>query len=264
MGVLSAELRNRLHYALDSSFDDSVGYGTMSAYLTDPWKRILADTHVKFFRKSISTYNSDVSNQRDILKRLCVESSIGALFDFIEFVLRHPQCPDGLASEVRDALVEGRSAYRVLDRRTISAVGTPLEAEAISRAVMASEHAAPGAARHLIDASSDLRRGDWSGSIRNSIHAVESVAVVLAPSKDTLGDALAVLASNGHVHGGLRAAFNKLYGYSSEEEGVRHALVFQDSSATDETDALFMLGACAAFVSYLLTRARSGGLIAAE
>lgn len=261
LGALSTELRNRLHYAFDTSFNESLGYGTMAAYLTDPWKRILTDTHVKFFHKNVSTYNSDVSAQQAILNRLCMEASLGSLFDFIEFLLRHPLCPDELASEVRDALVDGRSAYRILDGRTVSAVGTPLEAETISRAIMASEHAAPGAARHLLEASSDLRRGDWSGSIRNSIHAVESVAGVLAPSKNTLGDALAVLAANGHVHGGLRAAFSKLYGYSSDEEGVRHALVFQDSSAADETDALFMLGACAAFVSYLLTRARAGGLL---
>jgi hypothetical protein len=35
---------------------------------------------------------------------------------------------------------------------------------------------------------------------------------------------------------------------------VRHALVFGDEAQVDEADALFMLGACASFVSYLLTR----------
>jgi hypothetical protein len=45
-----------------------------------------------------------------------------------------------------------------------------------------------------------------------------------------------------------------LYGYSSDEEGVRHALVFKEEAQVDEADALFMLGACASFVSYLLAR----------
>lgn len=263
LGVLSADLRNRLHYAFDSSFAESIGYGTMSAYLDDPWKRILTDTHVKFLRKNVSQFSGDVSRQSDFLQQICMGADLGVLFDYIEFVLRHPLCPDGLVSEITDALVQGRSAYRILDGRTISAVGTALEAETISTAVRAAEGPAPGAARHLLDASSDLRRGDWSGSIRNSIHAVESIAVKLASPKDTLNDALAVLATKGHLHGGLKAAFGKLYGYSSDEEGVRHALVFQDSSAADETDALFMLGACAAFVSYLLTRGQAGGLIQA-
>ena len=264
LGVVTADLRNRLHYVFDTSFDESVGYGTMSAYLTNPWRRLLADTHVKFFLKNVSTFDSDVSIQRSVLQRISMQADVGVLFDYVEFVLQHPLCPDGLANEIGDALIQGRSAYRVLDGKTVSAVGTPLEAEAISQAVTATQGVAPGAARHLLNASTDLRRGDWSGSIRNSIHAVESVAVVLAPSKDTLNDALAVLAGKGHLHGGLKAAFAKLYGYSSDEEGVRHALVFQDSSAVDETDALFMLGACAAFVSYLLTRASVGGLIQSQ
>ncbi|AZS20006.1 hypothetical protein CSW63_04700 [Caulobacter sp. FWC26] len=97
--------------------------------------------------------------------------------------------------------------------------------------------------------------------MRESIHAVESVAVQLAPSKDTLGDALAVLSAQQHIHGGLKKAFGALYGYTSDEEGVRHALVFQDGPAVDESDALFMLGACASFVSYLVAKGRAGGLM---
>lgn len=261
LGVLSAELRNRLHYVVDSSFDDSVGYGTMSAYLEDPWKRILQDTHVKFFGKNISQYESDAHIQRSIIQRIFMSGDVSTVFDYVEFLIQHRMCPDGMAADLADALAETRSAYRIMDERTVSAVGTALEGETISEAVATAREAAPGAAKHLLDASSDLRRGDWSGSIRNSIHAVESVAVLLAPSKNTLGDALAVVEAKGHLHGGLRAAFTKLYGYSSDEEGVRHALVFQDASAADETDALFMLGACAAFVSYLLTRARVAGVI---
>lgn len=257
LGVLSAELRNRLHYVVDSSFEDSVGYGTMSAYLEDPWRRILQDTHVKFLGKNISHYDGDVSLQRSIIERIFMKGEIGTIFDCIEFLIQHRMCPDGMVADLADALVETRSAYRIMDERTVSAVGTALEGETISKAVAAAREGAPGAASHLLDASSDLRRGDWSGSIRNSIHAVESVAVLLSPSKSKLGDALAVVEANGHLHGGLRSAFNKLYGYSSDEEGVRHALVFQNASAADETDALFMLGACAAFVSYLLTRARA-------
>jgi hypothetical protein len=90
--------------------------------------------------------------------------------------------------------------------------------------------------------------------VRESIHAVEAVAVRLAPGTGTLGAALKVLEQRGHLHGGLKAAFSSLYGYSSDEEGVRHALVFGDEAQVDEADALFMLGACASFVSYLLAR----------
>ena len=90
--------------------------------------------------------------------------------------------------------------------------------------------------------------------MRESIHAVEAMAVRLAPEKNTLSAALNMLERRGHLHGRLKAAFEKLYAYSNDEEGVRHALVFGDEAQVDEADALFMLGACASFVSYLLAR----------
>ncbi|ODP39356.1 hypothetical protein BFL28_11145 [Sphingomonas turrisvirgatae] len=55
--------------------------------------------------------------------------------------------------------------------------------------------------------------------------------------------------------GHLKKAFGALYGYTSDTDGVRHALVFNDSANVSEAEALFMFGACAAFVSYLLTTA---------
>lgn len=101
-----------------------------------------------------------------------------------------------------------------------------------------------------------LHEGKWAGSVRESIHAVESVACELAPGKNTLGAALDAIKIK-DLHGGLKEAFEKLYGYASNEKGVRHALVFGGAEAkVDETDALFMLGACASFVSYLLARGR--------
>jgi hypothetical protein len=44
-------------------------------------------------------------------------------------------------------------------------------------------------------------------------------------------------------------------------KGVRHALVFDGEANVDMTDALFMLGSCAAFVSFMAGKARAAGLI---
>jgi hypothetical protein len=58
----------------------------------------------------------------------------------------------------------------------------------------------------------------------------------------------------------MKKGFASLYAYTSDEGGIRHALL-EDAAKVDETDALFMLGACAAFVSYILNKARSTGLL---
>ncbi len=43
---------------------------------------------------------------------------------------------------------------------------------------------------------------------------------------------------------------SNLYGYTSDKEGVRHALIANDG--TDLLDAKFMLVACAAFINFVI------------
>lgn len=134
------------------------------------------------------------------------------------------------------------------------AIGSEHQAEAFDRAMKdAEESNALGAKAHLVQAGRDLRLGNWPGSVRESIHAVEAMAKRIAPEEKTLGAALKVIEKKGHLHGSLKSSMNALYGYANDENGIRHALL-DDQAKVDETDAVFMLGACAAFVSYLVAR----------
>jgi hypothetical protein len=59
----------------------------------------------------------------------------------------------------------------------------------------------------------------------------------------------------------MKKAFMALYAYSSDEHGIRHPLLFADVPTLREADALFMIGSCSAFVSYLINTARAAWLI---
>jgi hypothetical protein len=87
------------------------------------------------------------------------------------------------------------------------------------------------------------------------------LARLLEPSATTLNPALDKLAKAGHVHPALKAGLSKLYGYTSDEPGIRHPLLEDGDAKVDETDALFMISACSAFVSYLISKARTAGLL---
>jgi len=63
------------------------------------------------------------------------------------------------------------------------------------------------------------------------------------------------------MHGALKKGFLAIYGFTSDEQGIRHALLDKDAPDVDEVDALFMIGACSAFVSYLINKARLTGLL---
>ena len=50
---------------------------------------------------------------------------------------------------------------------------------------------------------------------------------------------------------------SKLYGYTSDEQGVRHAFLDQESSRVGMDEAVYMLGACASFASFLWRKHKS-------
>jgi len=255
LGEVSDELRRLLYYYISLEIDRESSYTPYSRLIEDKWRRVAMDLHVLFFRKPIDTFDSGTSENKQHLNVFIQRAKIGELFNLVEFFVRHPGCSGELKRELADAFVTARAAYRVFDSKYIAAIGTEEQAAALERAIADAEAKNATAVRkQLIAAGVALRNSDWAGSLRESIHAVEAMAVRLAPGTDTLGAALKVLEQRGHLHGGLKAAFGSLYGYSSDEEGVRHALVFGDEAQVDEADALFMLGACASFVSYLLAR----------
>ena len=53
------------------------------------------------------------------------------------------------------------------------------------------------------------------------------------------------------IHSGLKSAFNTLYGYTSDANGIRHAGDIGGKSSTFE-EAKFMLVSCCAFINYLI------------
>jgi hypothetical protein len=255
LGEASGELRNLLNYALSLEIDRESYAPYTSAIFKDEWKRVAMDIHVRFFGNTIDTFNHGAYENEKSYERFIWSADIGKLFDFVEFLVRHPRCSTELKREFEEAFATARAAYRVFDSKYIAAIGTDEQAAAFERAITDAEAKNATAARkQLIAAGVALRNSDWAGSVRESIHAVEAMAVRLAPGTDVLGEALKVLEQSGRLHGGLKKAFAALYGYSSDQEGVRHALVFDDEAKVDEADALFMLGACASFVSYLLAR----------
>jgi len=60
------------------------------------------------------------------------------------------------------------------------------------------------------------------------------------------------------MHPSLKQGFEKLYGYTSDDDGIRHALL--DEANLDMEDARFMLVSCSAFVNYLVVKAQKAGI----
>ena len=195
----------------------------------------------------------------DFRKRLKIIFATGEyqeIYGFLQWLLR--AAPSPLNWKTIDMLLEHcHSAYRIIDDgKTFAPISSSEDAAAVNRAfsdLAASEF--HGARAHLRTAAEMLTEGNAADSIRESIHAVESVARLMG-SKNSLAGALQKLKANRIVHPALERGFNSLYGFTSDEKGIRHPLLDDGDAKVDETDAMFMIGACSAFVSYLINRSK--------
>jgi hypothetical protein len=165
------------------------------------------------------------------------------------------------ARSVNGVLINCRCAYRVIDDLTIVPLVSDAEATTVQQAFLElSAEKFTGAKTHLSKAASHLTTGDFADSIRESIHAVDAVARKLAPNANDLGPALSALQEAGYIHKAMKAGFSSLYGYASNEKGIRHALVDDSGAKVTEADAIYMFGSCAAFVTYLIAKAKEFGI----
>lgn len=232
-------------------YSDGMGYGGGS-YLTGAWRTIMEVWHVTREHKYVDEFNIDYAQRQSHLKAIITSKDYLIVFEFIQFLIQRPDCPYRLAAGLGIVLERTRSAYRIVDDLVVP-ISTDEEAEAITLALDAAASAkARGPQAHLRNAANQLTSGQWAASIRESISAVEGAAKSIEPSASTLGPALAKLQSSIGLAPEMKKAFGSLYGYASSGNGVRHALVFEGESDVTERDALFMFGACAAFVGYLL------------
>ena len=106
--------------------------------------------------------------------------------------------------------------------------------------------------RRALELLADRNTPDYRNSIKESISAVESLAALTVGESGTLGQLIKKLEQKIGLHPALGKAFNKLYGYTSDEGGIRHALA--DEETADFDHAKFMLVVCSAFVGFVLSK----------
>lgn len=256
LGEVSGDLRRLIDYSLSKEIDRFKVVGVRKSTFHGTWKIVASDLHVHFFRQSARSFNNNAHDVEQTLERLIERTNLAQLFDLVEFFAGHADCSINLKQDLADAFVSARAAYRLVGKQII-AIGNEEQGAAVERAIYEAGAAGVGAVRsHLIAAGAELRVGNWGSSVRESIHAVEAMSRKIDPDSNTLGPALKKLEQKGYIHGSLKSGFEKLYGYTNDERGIRHALS-EDEAKVDEADALFMLGACASFVSYLMSKSAS-------
>lgn len=188
------------------------------------------------------------------------------IYDFIEFVA-NTENPSKSSSKLfiklcNESLEKEKSAYRFVNNKIVQ-ITNESEILSIEESLERSEsNNLKGVYIHLSEALnklSDRKSPDYRNSIKESISAVESIAQVISgDSKAELGKSLKIIEEKVGMHSALKKGFCSIYGYTSDEGGIRHAML-EESDIFFE-DAKYMLVSCTTFINYLIMKSERAGL----
>jgi hypothetical protein len=212
----------------------------------------------------LDTLDDNFADTYQRIRKLFFEWEWDEVYDFIEFISQ-VDCPvnsDEFRKFCNNMLERELSAYRFVDN-IITEITDENELKEIENAIQSSkETKLTGVHSHLKSALtklSDRKNPDYRNSIKESISAVESISQVISGNpKAELGQALKVVEQNIGLHGALKKGFIAIYGYTSDEGGIRHALL--EESKVDFEDAIYMLVSCSAFINYLIMKSVKAGI----
>jgi DNA-binding transcriptional ArsR family regulator len=253
---MNDELRNSLWNALDAAFWSTSGFvfGRSGGYgEIEEFSRLLWFHHFKEPVDSRPGYgHTDRGSQ--ILKQIrshFFRCEWNEVYDLLEFVVRmHAKDKPRLADYLNNILDRELAGYRFVDGVIVDI--TDAQEVALLSEALADTKFGPVTA-HLeraLQLLADRKQPDYRNSIKESISAVEAMARIVSQSpKATLGEALKALEKAGHLHPALKDGFSRLYGYTNDGDGIRHAML--DEPNIDLSDAKYFLLSFTSFINYL-------------
>jgi len=256
------ELRNYLWTALSIHyFTDLEDYSENNS---DPIQILFTQLWVWHYHKRLDEMPTRVHRIVDLVKKEFIESSWNEMFDLLEFIPNHykDEYDDGYDNQKNHRFYEFAnsgletfiSAYRFVGG-LLTEINSEQEIASIEEALDISSKfsSVHQHLRRALELMTDRKDPDYRNSIKESISAVEALAKLISgKSKDTLGASLNRIKGKINLHQALEQGFKNIYGYTSDEGGIRHALSEAESCQLE--DARFMLISCSAFINYLIVK----------
>lgn len=262
---MDADLRNSLWNASVIYYLNSLNASESSfIHLADWVNELVISLWINFFKAPIDS----MANLRGVIF-MDIKTRFSYLewyevYDFIQFLATESTektvnkkfikyCNHVLENEISGWRFVGEKIAPVTSKEEIAAIEEALEQPKSLRPVAIHLNSA-------LDFMSDRKSPDHRNSIKESISAVESMCTLIAGTKKAeLTQALTAMRKKGiDLHPALEQAFTKLYGYTSNEGGIRHALLEEPNLHFE--DAKFMLVACSAFINYLKLKSSKAGI----
>lgn len=253
---MPSTLRSGLWDAVRLHFFTSIysGYGNV----TQEFENISDLIWFHFYREPMDDKPENGETALSTIRSKFMAASFSQVYSFLEFMANIDNHISTMASRVRQfatfcnsVLERERSMFRFAGATLVQLS----DEQALSEVAKAlSQNDAIGVQKHVKRAAelySQTDAPDYRNSVKESISAVEAaVAFVTGQKASGVSKPLRSATERLVVHPALRDGFEKLYAYTSDEGGIRHAIMNEENIT--QADARYMLVSCSAFANYLI------------
>ena len=255
------DLRNSLWNVINGNI--LFNTNTFGEYLFD--YPLYSELWKGFFKKPMDDLDGSDEAINGFIKSWFFIAEWYEVYNFIQFVVNingGENISNGITSSFNEILEREVSGFRFVRNKLVN-ITNEHEINEIQTAASGCSNNRLNTVKSHIDSAvskyADRENPDYRNSIKESISAVESlVKIITSDTKGTLGKALKKLDSKIGVNTALINGFSSIYGYTSNADGIRHALT-EDSNVSAE-DARFMLVSCSAFINYLIEKSTKAGI----
>jgi hypothetical protein len=251
--TLRTDLWNLYYLFIDQPIVDADSYQRQS-YVNSSKK-----IWMSYFKKAVDDYPKFYSVIRTLTRKHFEEGLWYKVYEFVEFLFLNLR--NGLFQledfeiQINKALKRNNSGFSLTNGKFIPVTNEVEINEIKTTQSLSVTYNLAGIQQHLnssLELISLKPVPDFRNSIKESISMVEVISRIIEP-QNTLGKALNKLDKNEKINSTLKAGFEKLYAYTNDKNGIRHALM--DDENVDIEDAKFFLVSCSAFSNYLIEKA---------
>jgi hypothetical protein len=183
-----------------------------------------------------------------IVKRHFMTCKWFEVYDFLEFVVQNWSGggEEKIAEGINSILEKHTCAFRFIGKK-ITPITDESELNTIDEAACKAPDAVKLHIKRAVELLSDRSAPDYPNSIKEAVSAIEALCqIITSDKKASLGKLLGKIDG---LHPAFKSALSNMYGFTSDAEGIRHALL--DEPTLSFTDAKFFLVQAAAFINYI-------------
>ena len=184
---VSEDFRNLVWLAVDNAIEQEMTI--LETYEENASMRhIILNYTVKVLHRSHDSTTHSPSIHRKRLRGIILQQNYDYVLTLVEFILGHDRCPKQLQRDLKNAFREVPLAYTIQTIKGLPTIVPRCSEEsgaATQQAIETIEQSGPaGAKTHLHDAVEAINEQRYADAVRESIHAVESVARTIDPNAE--------------------------------------------------------------------------------